>query len=90
VPSTVLGALVEVGEYVEPYFGTNLNDIPKKRFEQCWWYRTEFDLSDTDKRETTLLDFDGINPERFEGHSGGLVSMFPVLSRKVTMLWHCK
>jgi exo-1,4-beta-D-glucosaminidase len=61
VPSTVLGALVEVGEYVEPYFGTNLNDIPKKRFEQCWWYRTEFDLSDTDKRETTLLDFDGVN-----------------------------
>ncbi|MHC4296260.1 MAG: glycoside hydrolase family 2 protein [Planctomycetota bacterium] len=61
VPSTVLAALVEVGQYVDPYFGTNLDDIPKERFEQCWWYRSEFDLSDANSCETSLLEFDGIN-----------------------------
>jgi len=61
VPSTVLAALVEAGEYIDPYFGKNLKDIPKKRFEQTWWYRNEFDLSDINSDETTLLKFDGIN-----------------------------
>jgi len=61
VPSTVLAALVEAGEYIDPYFGSNLNDIPKKRFEQSWWYRNEFDLNDVNADETTLLEFDGIN-----------------------------
>jgi exo-1,4-beta-D-glucosaminidase len=61
IPSTVLAALVEEGEYVNPYFGKNLNDIPRKRFEQSWWYRNEFDLKDFNVNETTLLKFDGIN-----------------------------
>ncbi|MBN2594581.1 MAG: hypothetical protein JXA81_13825 [Sedimentisphaerales bacterium] len=61
VPSTVLSALVEAGEYAEPYFGRNLNNIPKKRFEQPWWYRTEFNLKDLKANETILLKFDGIN-----------------------------
>ena len=61
VPFTVLAALVEAGEYIEPYFGKNLNNIPKKRFEQPWWYRNEFDLNDINNDETTLLQFDGIN-----------------------------
>jgi exo-1,4-beta-D-glucosaminidase len=61
VPSTVLAALVEAGEYVDPYFGKNLNDIPKKRFEQPWWYRNEFDLNDFNANEIILLKFDGIN-----------------------------
>lgn len=61
VPSTVLAALVEAGEYIDPYFGMNLKDIPKKRFEQPWWYRNEFHLNDVNADETTLLEFDGIN-----------------------------
>jgi exo-1,4-beta-D-glucosaminidase len=61
VPSTVLVTLIETGEYVDPYFGSNLKDIPKKRFEQPWWYRNEFDLNDFNADETTLLKFDGIN-----------------------------
>jgi len=61
VPSTVLAALVEAGEYKAPYFGRNLNDIPKKRFERSWWYRNEFDSNDINADETTLLAFDGIN-----------------------------
>jgi exo-1,4-beta-D-glucosaminidase len=61
VPSTVLAALVEAGEHINPYFGKNLRDIPKKRFEQSWWYCNEFDLNDFNADETVLLKFDGIN-----------------------------
>lgn len=60
-PSTVLAALVDAGEYPNPYFGKNLNTIPKQRFAQCWWYRSEFDLTETQATDTTLLEFDGIN-----------------------------
>ncbi|MHC4741133.1 MAG: glycoside hydrolase family 2 protein, partial [Planctomycetota bacterium] len=61
VPSTVLAALVEAGEYKDIYFGKNLKDIPKERFEQPWWYRCEFDLDPAAPDETAILEFDGIN-----------------------------
>ena len=46
-PTTVLATLVSHGEYADPYVGTHLKDIPPQRFACPWWYRTEFDLSDT-------------------------------------------
>ncbi len=61
VPSTVLATLVEAGEYPDPYFGMNLQHIPEERFASSWWYRTDFDSSDTDLDGVTLLRFDGIN-----------------------------
>lgn len=60
VPCTVLGALVSSGTYTEPYFGDNLQRIPRSAFELPWWFRTEFD-STADPELTHLLDFDGIN-----------------------------
>ncbi|NQV36342.1 MAG: glycoside hydrolase family 2, partial [Phycisphaeraceae bacterium] len=60
-PTTVLAALVKAGEYEDLYVGTNLSTIPRARFEQCWWYRCEFDVTDICEVETTLLEFDGIN-----------------------------
>ena len=61
LPSTVLAALVDNGVYENPYFGTNLKDIPTDPFAEPWWYRTEFQLSDSDAEKTVLLEFDGIN-----------------------------
>ena len=61
VPSTVLAALVENGVYKDPYFGMNLSKIPTEPFENPWWYRTEFQLSQKDTVGTVLLEFDGIN-----------------------------
>ncbi|MHC4582165.1 MAG: beta-mannosidase, partial [Planctomycetota bacterium] len=61
VPSTVLAALVEAGEYEDPYFGENLKEIAAERFEQSWWYRNEFVVNDVQANATTLLEFDGIN-----------------------------
>ena len=60
-PSTVLASLVDQGEYKDIYFGMNLNDVPKERFEQSWWYRNEFAVKGDDARAVTLLEFDGIN-----------------------------
>ena len=61
VPSTVLATLMANGVYKEPYFGMNLKKIPEKPFKQPWWYRTEFQLSQSDAAKTVLLEFDGIN-----------------------------
>jgi len=61
VPSTVLAALVENGVYENPYFGMNLSEIPVESYEESWWYRTEFELSQKDAAGTVLLEFDGIN-----------------------------
>ncbi len=61
VPGTVLAALVAAGKYEDPYFGMNLRKIPREPFEQPWWYRTEFRVSEAQARGTVLLEFDGIN-----------------------------
>ncbi len=61
VPSTVLAVLVENGVYANPYFGMNLAKISSEPFENPWWYRTEFRLSQAQAGRTVLLEFDGIN-----------------------------
>jgi exo-1,4-beta-D-glucosaminidase len=61
VPSTVLAALVEQGQYPDIYFAMNLKDVPEERFRRPWWYRSEFDLDDHSEESVTLLQFDGIN-----------------------------
>jgi exo-1,4-beta-D-glucosaminidase len=61
VPCTVLAALAAAGKYEDPYFGMNLKKIPREPFEQPWWYRTEFMLSEEQTRQAVLLEFDGIN-----------------------------
>jgi len=61
VPSTVLAALVAAGVYEEPYLGLNLKKIPPEPFQEPWWYRIAFPLSDEETSAAVLLEFDGIN-----------------------------
>jgi exo-1,4-beta-D-glucosaminidase len=61
VPGTVLGSLVNNGLYPDPYFGTNLRNIPIEQFQDAWWYRTEFELAEAQAGQTILLNFNGIN-----------------------------
>ncbi len=61
VPSTVLATLVQNKVYVDPFLGTNLKEIPTEQFENPWWYRTEFELSEDDAGKESLLEFDGVN-----------------------------
>jgi exo-1,4-beta-D-glucosaminidase len=59
VPTTVLAALARSGETPDPYFDMGLTKIDPARFEQPWWYRTEFAV----ERSTpgARLVFQGIN-----------------------------
>lgn len=61
VPSTVLGTLVENGEYKDPYFGENLKTIPTDQFKVPWWYTTTFQIDKDISEIHSLLCFDGIN-----------------------------
>ncbi|HEY5511430.1 MAG TPA: glycoside hydrolase family 2 TIM barrel-domain containing protein [Prolixibacteraceae bacterium] len=62
VPTTVMGALVEAGAIKDPFYGKNLENIPKTDFQVPWWFRTTFDLEDfNNKSEVARLLLDGIN-----------------------------
>lgn len=62
VPTTVMGALVESGVIKDPFFGKNLENIPKADFQVPWWFRTTFDLDDYNPvEELARLQLDGIN-----------------------------
>ncbi len=62
VPTTVMGALVEAGVIKDPFFGKNLENIPKTDFEVPWWFRTTFDLDGYNpEEEMARLMLDGIN-----------------------------
>ncbi|MBB5284109.1 exo-1,4-beta-D-glucosaminidase [Rhabdobacter roseus] len=62
VPTTVLGALVDAGVYKDPFYGKNLESIPREPFESTWWFRTTFDVAslNTEKEQLRLL-VDGVN-----------------------------
>jgi len=74
VPSTVLATLVKNGVYKEPYFGTNLKDIPTAQFKSPWWYRTEFELTSDQINNVVLISFDGINYKANIWLNGSIVS----------------
>jgi exo-1,4-beta-D-glucosaminidase len=73
VPTTVLAALVANKVYPDPYYGTNINNLPgtipyPKRdmpdgspFKVAWWYRTEFQIPADFKKMHTWLQFQSIN-----------------------------
>jgi exo-1,4-beta-D-glucosaminidase len=62
VPTTVMGALVEAGVVKDPFFGKNLENIPKAEFQDPWWFRTTFDLDGFNQgNEVARLLLDGIN-----------------------------
>jgi len=62
VPATVMGALVDAGVIKDPFFGKNLESIPKTDFQDPWWFRTTFDLDGfSENHEVARLLLDGIN-----------------------------
>lgn len=61
VPSTVLAGLVENNVYPDPFYGTNLSNIPASQFDNSWWYRTEFIIPANETGKRIWLHFSGIN-----------------------------
>ncbi|HKK44549.1 MAG TPA: hypothetical protein VJ964_03450 [Balneolaceae bacterium] len=72
VPGTVLASLVQDSIYKNIFFDQNMKDVPTKRFNVPWWYRTEFNIQTlTSKGQTVRLRFNGINYRAdiwFNGH----------------------
>ena len=75
VPTTVMGALVEAGVIRDPFFGKNLENIPKADFKDPWWFRTTFDLEGfSPGSEVARLLLDGINYRSNIWLNGSLVA----------------
>ncbi len=86
VPKTVLAALVDNKVYPDPYYGTNMKDIPGYQdglwlvmkedspFRAHWWYRTEFTAPQAAGDRVFTLHFEGINYEANIWLNGKLVA----------------
>lgn len=61
IPSTVMGVLTNNGLYKDIFVGDNYKTIDKSPFDDSWWYKTEFDLSNINPQNNISLHFDGIN-----------------------------
>ncbi|MEZ0076901.1 glycosyl hydrolase 2 galactose-binding domain-containing protein, partial [Planotetraspora sp. GP83] len=57
--STVLAALLKNGVYPDPFFSTNMKNIPTADFTVPWWYRSDFTLG-SETGLNTFLDFSGL------------------------------
>ncbi|MFJ9786311.1 glycosyl hydrolase 2 galactose-binding domain-containing protein [Amycolatopsis sp. NPDC101161] len=56
--STVYAGLLANGKYADPFYSTNMKNVPTADFQVPWWYRTDLTVPDTTQR--TYLDFSGV------------------------------
>ncbi|WP_328647201.1 carbohydrate-binding protein [Amycolatopsis sp. NBC_00348] len=56
--STVYAGLLANGKYADPFYSTNMKNVPTADFKVPWWYRTDLTVTDTTQR--TYLDFSGV------------------------------
>ncbi|MGW3997421.1 glycosyl hydrolase 2 galactose-binding domain-containing protein [Amycolatopsis sp. NPDC004772] len=56
--STVYAGLLANGKYADPFYSTNMKNVPTADFQVPWWYRTDLTVADTTQR--TYLDFSGV------------------------------
>lgn len=66
VPTTVLGAMVRLGKYPDPYVNRNDEQIPdasdpNSPWSKPWWFRRNFTLPAGQAGKTVWLHLDGIN-----------------------------
>ncbi len=61
IPATVMTILRENGEYPDLFVGDNIDKIDGSRFEQPWWYRKSFELTQLNDNKVYQLRFEGLN-----------------------------
>lgn len=61
VPSTVMGILSAQPEYADLFVADNYYKADKSKFDESWWYRTEFALEKLTNNKHVVLNFDGIS-----------------------------
>ena len=60
IPTTVMNALVENGNYADLFMGKNLENVDSTQFQCPWWYRKTFTLEESNFKSARLI-FEGIN-----------------------------
>ena len=61
VPGTVLTSYKNVGALADPNYADNQLMISESFFNSNFWYRNEFQVPQSFKRDRVFLNFDGIN-----------------------------
>ena len=61
VPGTVFGSYVEEGLEANPNFGDNIHQVDKAKYNQNFWYRTEFKVPLDFTNDIIWLNFEGVN-----------------------------
>ncbi|MCT4590931.1 MAG: hypothetical protein N4A71_24115 [Carboxylicivirga sp.] len=61
IPATVMTILKDNGEYPNLFMGKNMDAVDHSRFQQTWWYRKVFQLSEFSKENVYQLRFEGLN-----------------------------
>jgi len=61
VPGTVLSSYLNIGAIPDPNYGQNQLYISDSFFYADFWYRTEFEAPQLERRQHAWLNFDGIN-----------------------------
>ncbi|HXW14155.1 MAG TPA: glycoside hydrolase family 2 protein [Terriglobia bacterium] len=79
VPTTVLGALVRLGVYPDPYIGNNNDRIPDTSapdspWRRPWWFRRTFEIPAGYTGKAIWLHLDGINYRAAVWVNGKLVA----------------
>lgn len=61
VPGTVFSSYVNAGLEKDPNFGDNIYRVDKAKYNQNFWYRTEFAVPESFTKEKIWLNFKGVN-----------------------------
>lgn len=61
VPGTVFYAYVKAGKEKDPDYGDNIYQVDAKKYNQPFWYRTEFPTMKLKNNQRVWLKFNGIN-----------------------------
>ncbi|SEW38969.1 Glycosyl hydrolases family 2, TIM barrel domain [Chitinophaga sp. YR573] len=61
VPGTVFYAYVRAGKEKDPDYGDNIYHVDKEKYNQPFWYRTEFPAMTVKNNQRVWLKFNGIN-----------------------------
>jgi beta-galactosidase/beta-glucuronidase len=61
VPGTIFNSYVEAGLEKDPNFGDNIYKVDKSKYNQPFWYRTEFEVPSDFAKKIVWLNFNGIN-----------------------------
>jgi len=61
VPGTIFGAMVLAGIEKEPTYGDNIYNVDVSKYDENYWYRTEFSTPADSRTGRTWLNLDGVN-----------------------------